>query len=174
VDFYLRTGYMPLRNPSVQPRRSKVEFSPADIRALTAYVASLAPGPGIPTPNPAQGSLSEGMTLFTENCAGCHQAVAAGGYVPDAVAPPLGPNSPRDIAEAVRIGPNLMPRFSPARLSDSQLDSLIAYILYLRSPHDPGGIALGHVGPVPEGLVAWLVAGVVLVGVCIAVARRPA
>ena len=174
ADFYLRTGYMPLRNPSVQPRRSKAGFSPDQIRALVTYVASLAPGPGIPTPHPAQGSLSEGMTLFTENCAGCHQAAAAGGYVPDAVAPPLGQSSPRDIAEAVRIGPNLMPRFSPERLSDAQLDSLIAYVRYMRSPQDPGGIALGHIGPVPEGLVAWLMAGVVLVGVCIAIARRPA
>ncbi len=174
ADFYLRTGYMPLRNPSVQPRRSKVEFSPDQIRALVAYVASLAPGPGIPTPHPARGSLSEGMSLFVQNCAGCHQAAAAGGYVPDAVAPPLGPNSPRDIAEAVRIGPNLMPRFSQSRLTDAQLDSLIAYLLYARHPDDRGGVALGHVGPVPEGLVAWLVAGVVLVGVCITIARRPA
>jgi len=174
ADFYLRTGYMPLRNPSVQPRRSKVELSPDQIKALVAYVASLGAGPGIPTPHPAQGSLSEGMTLFTENCAGCHQAVAAGGYVPDAVAPPLGPNSPRDIAEAVRIGPNLMPRFSPQRLSDAQLDSLIAYVRYARAPDDPGGISLGHIGPVPEGLVAWLMGGVVLVGVCITIARRPA
>ena len=174
ADFYLRTGYMPLRSPSVQPRRSRPEFSPAEIRALSAYVASLAQGPAIPAPDPGQGSVSEGMTLFTENCAGCHQAAAAGGYVPDAVAPPLGPNSPVDIAEAVRIGPNLMPRFSPERLTDAQLNSLIAYIRYAQNPDDRGGFALGHVGPVPEGLVAWLVAGVVLVGVCIMIARRPA
>ena len=158
----------------MQPRRSHVEFSPAQIRELVAYVASLAPGPVIPTPHPAAGNLSEGMTLFTENCAGCHQAVAAGGYVPDAVAPPLGPNSPRDIAEAVRIGPNLMPRFSRERLTDAQLDSLIAYVIAMRSPDDRGGLALGHVGPVPEGLVAWLVAGGVLVVVCVAIARRSA
>ena len=174
ADFYLRTGYMPLRDPSAQPRRSHVQFSPGQIRALTAYVASLAPGPGIPAPHPVQGSLSAGMSLFVENCAGCHQAVATGGYVPDAVAPPLGQSSARDIAEAVRIGPNLMPRFSRSRLSDAQLDSLIAYVLYARAPDDRGGISLGHVGPVPEGFVAWLMAGVVLVGVCVAVARRPA
>jgi len=174
ADFYLRTGYMPLRDPSTQPRRSQVQFSPGQIRALTAYVASLAPGPGIPAPHPVQGSLSAGMSLFVENCAGCHQAVATGGYVPDAVAPPLGQSSARDIAEAVRIGPNLMPRFSRSRLSDAQLDSLIAYVLYARAPDDRGGISLGHVGPVPEGFVAWLMAGVVLVGVCVAVARRPA
>lgn len=174
ADFYLRTGYMPLRDPSAQPRRSRVQFSPGQIRALTAYVASLAPGPGVPAPHPVQGSLSAGMSLFVENCAGCHQAVATGGYVPDAVAPPLGQSSARDIAEAVRIGPNLMPRFSRSRLSDAQLDSLIAYVLYARAPDDRGGISLGHVGPVPEGFVAWLMAGVVLVGVCVAVARRPA
>ena len=174
ADFYLRTGYMPLRDPSTQPRRSQVQFSPGQIRALTAYVASLAPGPGIPAPYPVQGNLSAGMSLFVENCAGCHQAVATGGYVPDAVAPPLGQSSARDIAEAVRIGPNLMPRFSQARISDAQLDSLIAYVLYARAPDDRGGISLGHVGPVPEGFVAWLMAGVVLVGVCVAVARRPA
>jgi len=174
ADFYLRTGYMPLRDPSAQPRRSRVQFSPGQIRALTAYVAWLAPGPGIPAPHPVHGSLSAGMSLFVENCAGCHQAVATGGYVPDAVAPPLGQSSARDIAEAVRIGPNLMPRFSRSRLSDAQLDSLIAYVLYARAPDDRGGISLGHVGPVPEGFVAWLMAGVVLVGVCVAVARRPA
>jgi len=174
ADFYLRTGYMPLRDPSAQPRRSRVQFSPGQIRALTAYVASLAPGPGVPAPHPVHGSLSAGMSLFVENCAGCHQAVATGGYVPDAVAPPLGQSSARDIAEAVRIGPNLMPRFSRSRLSDAQLDSLIAYVLYARAPDDRGGISLGHVGPVPEGFVAWLMAGVVLVGVCVAVARRPA
>jgi ubiquinol-cytochrome c reductase cytochrome c subunit len=77
ADFYLRTGYMPLRNPSVQPRRSDVDFSPGQIRALVAYVASLAPGPDIPSPHPEDGTLSEGMTLFTESCAGCHQAAGA-------------------------------------------------------------------------------------------------
>jgi ubiquinol-cytochrome c reductase cytochrome c subunit len=172
ADFYLRTGYMPLQSPGVQPRRTRVLFSESEIKALVSYIASLAPGPGIPTPDPSGGSVSEGLTLFTQNCAGCHQVVGAGGYVPDAVAPPLAPNSAREIAEAVRIGPNLMPKFSRSQLSDTQLDSLIAYLLYARSPDDRGGQPLGHVGPVPEGLVAWLVAGVVLVGVCLSVGRR--
>lgn len=172
ADFYLRTGYMPLRDPSAQPRRSRVLLSQSAIRALVAYVAGLGPGPAVPHPDPARGSVTDGLQLFTADCAGCHQVVAAGGYVPDAVAPPLAPDSARQIAEAVRIGPNLMPRFSRSRLSDAQLDSIIAYLRYVRSPADPGGLALGHVGPVPEGLVAWLVAGVVLVGVSLTVGRR--
>ncbi len=109
--------------------------------------------------DPALGSVSAGFSLFAQNCAGCHQISAAGGYVPDSVAPPLAGDSARQIAEAVRIGPNLMPRFSRSLLSDRQLDSVIAYVRYTDAPYDRGGWSLGHVGPVPEGLVAWFVAG---------------
>jgi ubiquinol-cytochrome c reductase cytochrome c subunit len=174
ADFYLRTGYMPLQNPYDQPRRSRVLFSERDLRALTAYVASLAPGPAIPHPDPARGSVSEGLRLFTENCAGCPQIATAGGYVPDSVAPPLEEDTPRQIAQAVRIGPNLMPKFSTSLLSDREVDSVIAYVQYARNPDDRGGWSLGHIGPVPEGLVAWFVAGIVLVGVTLTVGRRMA
>ncbi len=172
ADFYLSTGYMPLQNPYTQPRRSRLIFSPRDIRALVAYVASLAPGPSIPHPDPERGSVSTGFSLFAQDCAGCHQIAAAGGYVPDSVAPSLADDSPRQIAEAVRIGPNLMPRFTHSLLSDRDLDSVIAYVDYTRTPDDRGGWSLGHVGPVPEGLVAWFVAGVVLVAVSLTVGRR--
>ncbi len=69
-------------------------------------------GPPIPTPHPERGSLSDGLQLFTEHCAGCHQIVAEGGYVTGGVAPPLDGRDAAQIAEAVRIGPYLMPRFS--------------------------------------------------------------
>ena len=172
ADFYLRTGYMPLQSPYDQPRRSRVLFSKHDLRALVAYVASLEPGPAIPHPDPALGSVSAGFSLFAQNCAACHQISAAGGYVPDSVAPPLAADSARQIAEAVRIGPNLMPRFSRSLLSDRQLDSVIAYVRYTDAPYDRGGWSLGHVGPVPEGLVAWFVAAVILIGVSLTVGRR--
>ena len=76
------------------------------------------------------------------------------------------------IAEAVRIGPYLMPRFSPAQLSERELDSIIRYVDYAKAPQDPGGWSLGRLGPVPEGMVAWLLAGAVLVGTCLVLGRR--
>jgi len=172
ADFYLSTGYMPLQNPYDQPRRSRVLFSDRDLKALVAYVASFSPGPPIPQPDPAGGSVSQGLRIFTQNCAGCHHVATVGGYLPDSVAPPLEEDSARQIAEAVRIGPNLMPKFSTSLLPDRDLNSVIAYIQYARSPDDRGGWPLAHVGPVPEGLVAWFVAGVVLVGVTLTVGRR--
>jgi ubiquinol-cytochrome c reductase cytochrome c subunit len=172
ADFYLRTGYMPLQHAGVQPRRSRVLFSDDQIRALVAYVASLGPGPPIPTSHPKRGNVSRGLHLFTEHCAGCHQVVAEGGYVTDAVPPPLEDATPRQIAEAVRIGPYVMPRFSPKALPDKDVDSLIAYIEYAKHPDDRGGWAIGHIGPVPEGLVTWFIGAAVLVAVCIVIGKR--
>ncbi len=172
ADFYLRTGYMPLRKTGIQPRRARVLFDEDQIRAITAYVASLGGGPAIPAPHPERGRVAEGLRLFTEHCAGCHQIVAEGGYVTGAVAPPLDAATDVQIAEAVRIGPYVMPRFSKRAISDRELDSIIAYVDEAKHPHDPGGWPLGHLGPVPEGLVTWFVAAAILVGFCVVIGRR--
>ena len=171
ADFYLRTGYMPLNDPHQQPSRSRVLFSDRQIKAIVAYVASLGGGPPIPTPRP-DGRLSVGMQLFASNCAGCHQVVAQGGLVTGARVPPLTHATDRQIAEAIRIGPYLMPRFSKNQLSASDVNALISYIDYAKHPDDRGGWAIGHLGPWPEGMVAWLVGAAALVGVCLLLGRR--
>jgi ubiquinol-cytochrome c reductase cytochrome c subunit len=172
ADFYLRTGYMPLPHLGLQPRRTRVLFGESQIRALVAYVASLGPGPTIPTPHPARGNLAEGLHLFTDHCAGCHQVVAAGGYVTGAVPPPLSQDSAREIAEAVRIGPNVMPKFTTKAISDRQLDSIVRYVEYAGHPDDRGGWAIGRLGPIPEGLVTWFLAISTLIGFCLLLGRR--
>jgi ubiquinol-cytochrome c reductase cytochrome c subunit len=172
TDFYLRTGYMPLGDPKDQPTRSRVLFSDREIRALVAYVSSLGRGPAIPHPHPKSGDLSDGLELFTEHCAGCHQAVAQGGVVTGARVPPLKSATPTEIAEAVRIGPYLMPRFSKRQISDAELDSIIAYVRRSQHPVDRGGWGIGNVGPVPEGMVTWLIAVVAFLAVCMAIGTR--
>ena len=171
ADFYLETGYMPLHSPKEQPHRSTQLLSDAEVKAIIAYVASLG-GPAIPKPHPARGNVAEGLQLFTEHCAGCHQVAAQGGYVKGAVVPELTHATATQIAEAARIGPYLMPRFSPKQISNRQLDSIIAYVRYSQHPDNAGGWSIGRIGPVPEGLVAWLIAGVVLVGLCVVIGER--
>jgi ubiquinol-cytochrome c reductase cytochrome c subunit len=172
ADFYLRTGYMPLQRVGLQPRRSRVLFTEAQIRTLVDYVASLGNGPSIPKPQPGRGEISRGLKLFSDHCAGCHQVAAEGGYVTNAVAPALEEATPTQIAEAVRIGPYVMPRFSPRQISNADLDSIIAYVQYAKHPDDRGGWAIGHVGPVPEGLVTWFIAAVVLIVFCMLLGKR--
>lgn len=172
ADFYLRTGYMPLKRNGIQPRRSRLLLSGRQIQALIAYVASLGKGPAVPTPHPARGSLSQGQALFAADCAGCHQIMARGGYVTHAVPPPLGDATARQIAEAVRIGPYVMPRFSAKQITNAQLDSLVAYVQWTKHADSSGGWSLGRIGPVPEGLVTWFLAAAALVGICMLIGRR--
>jgi ubiquinol-cytochrome c reductase cytochrome c subunit len=173
ADFYLRTGYMPLQQLAEQPRRSMQVLSDGQIRALVAYVSSFG-GPPIPKPQPERGSLSEGEQLFAERCAGCHQITGQGGYVTGAVAEPLrfpGIDAAR-IAEAVRTGPYVMPKFTDKDLNERQLDSVVRYVLWAQKPESPGGWGLDFIGPVPEGLVTWFIALPILIGFCIVLGRR--
>jgi quinol---cytochrome-c reductase cytochrome c subunit len=172
ADFYLRTGYMPLAEATDQPVRARPRFEEREIRAIVEYVASLGRGPAVPTPHPGAGSVADGRELFTEHCAGCHQVVAEGGVMPGAKAPPLGGATPRQIAEAVRIGPYVMPKFSWKDISDAQLNAIIAYVQYAKDPRDEGGWGINHLGPFPEGMVTWLMAAVVLVATCLAIGKR--
>lgn len=169
ADFYLRTGYMPLRDAHDQPERQKPKLTDEQIDALVDYIASFG-GPGLPAVE--EGSVNEGMRVFTENCAGCHQVAARGGMLPGAVAPSLEHASPLEIAEAVRIGPYLMPRFSAEQITPRELGSIIQYVQLTKDPDDRGGWGLGHLGPIPEGLVAWLIAGTVLVLVAVVIGSR--
>jgi ubiquinol-cytochrome c reductase cytochrome c subunit len=163
ADFYLSTGRMPLDDPGTQPDRHRPAFSRSEIDDLVAYVASLGPGPGIPRIPLDQGDLSEGQKLFTENCAGCHQIAGRGGVVTGGFAPILLDSTARQIAEAVRIGPYLMPVFGPEQLSDREVASIIRYVEYAKNPENPGGWGLFEIGPVPEGMVAWLIGLLALV-----------
>jgi quinol---cytochrome-c reductase cytochrome c subunit len=159
ADFYIRTGRMPLRVPDQQPLRTESPYTKAQQQALIAYVGSFG-GPGIPSADPARGDLADGLKLFGEYCMGCHQVVAQGGITTTGIAPALQSSSPTDVAEAVQIGPYVMPTFP--QLSQPDVDSLARYVTYTRDPEDIGGWGIGHIGPIPEGIVAWLLAGVAL------------
>jgi ubiquinol-cytochrome c reductase cytochrome c subunit len=172
ADFYTRTGYMPLDDAHDQPVRSPVQFSDPERKALVAYVASLGKGPPVPNPDPSAGSIGEGRALFTEHCSGCHQVVAEGGIMPGAKAPPLDKASPVEIAEAVRIGPYVMPSFPKQQITDAQLNSIIAYVEYTKDPTDRGGLGISHLGPFPEGIVTWFIGALLLVAVCMLIGER--
>jgi ubiquinol-cytochrome c reductase cytochrome c subunit len=172
ADFYLRTGFMPLRRIGEQPLPQPRLFGDHQIRALVAYIASFG-GPPVPKPHPARGSVAQGLHLFTEHCAGCHQVVAQGGYVTGALPPPLNQGTtPLEVAEAVRIGPYVMPKFSRRAISDRELDSIVRYVEFADKPYHPGGWGLDFLGPVTEGLVTWFVAIPLLLGLCLVIGRR--
>jgi ubiquinol-cytochrome c reductase cytochrome c subunit len=171
ADFYLSTGRMPLNNPRDPPVRNPPMFNRKQINDLVAYVGSIG-GPPIPVVHPGQGNIAHGFQEFALNCAGCHQIEAAGGIVTGGIAPPLNKATAVQIVEAARTGPFLMPRFTAKQLSDYDLNSIARYVLQTRDPADRGGWGIGHIGPIPEGMVAWLIALVALVVVARLIGER--
>jgi ubiquinol-cytochrome c reductase cytochrome c subunit len=157
ADFYLSTGRMPLDKPGDEPIRADPRYPDDQIGALVAYIGSFG-GPSIPDVHPERGNLNEGFEAFTEHCAGCHQAVAKGGVVTGAFAPDLGESTPAQVAEAVRVGPYIMPQFGERQIDDRTLDSIARYVELTKDPVNEGGWGIGNIGPVPEGMIAWLLA----------------
>lgn len=171
VDFYLSTGRMPLDQPRAQPMRGAPAFNRTKIDALIAYVSSFG-GPAAPTADPARGDLALGFHDFTLDCAGCHQIVARGGITVNAQIPDLEEATPGEIAEAVRMGPYLMPHFDTKQIDQHQLDSIARYVLWTRQPANLGGWGIYNIGPIPEGIVAWFIGLAALVIVARLIGER--
>ena len=158
ADFQLSTGRMPNTAPDRQSVTKRSPYTRREIDDLVAFVASLGPGPPIPDVHHPSGDLQEGGQLFSENCAACHSAAGNGGALSlGRDAPTLHGASAVEVAEAVRTGPGNMPVFGPRTFTRQQVNSIVRYVEYLRKPQNPGGVSLGLVGPITEGLVAILV-----------------
>ena len=156
--FFLSTGRMPLANTEEQPTRKEPAYSDDDIDALVAFVASLGDGPELPSVDTSDADLAEGGRIYRANCQACHSASGSGGALSyGRAAPALEAATDEQVAAAVRVGPGQMPVFGHDVIDDSDLDDLVRYVGYLRSPDDPGGLPIGRTGPIPEGFVAWIV-----------------
>ncbi|MFG3440589.1 c-type cytochrome [Nonomuraea sp. NPDC047897] len=163
VDFQVSTGRMPAANPGAQmPRKPMAAWvTPEKIKQLSAYVQSLGGGPTVPTKDqvdPAKGDAGKGGQLFRANCIQCHNWAGAGGALTRGkYAPNLNDATPEQIYEAMVTGPQAMPVFNDTTITPEEKRDMIAYITEVRAQKDPGGFGLGRIGPVTEGLVAFVV-----------------
>lgn len=162
VLFQVETGRMPgAMSSGPQLQVKPVQFKQEDIDSLAAYVASLGDGPAAPTKEfldaANNGDPTRGGQIFRINCAMCHNAVGAGGALTQGkYAPALNHTSPEHIYEAMVTGPQNMPVFNNETLSLQDKADLITYLQQVRSNPSIGGFDLGNLGPVAEGLFAWI------------------
>lgn len=164
IHLMLDTGRMPASVPYTNEIHKLPRFTDAQMTLITKYVQSFTPsGTDSTMPLIMPGSVAHGRALFTENCAHCHGAVGNGASVGyDNVAPSLMNATVFQVGEAIRSGPEMMPRFGPDELSDQDVSDIARYLNFVQTQSgapqsiDAGGISLSHVGPVAEGLVAWL------------------
>lgn len=169
-DFMLSTGRMPIEDPHEAVRRDEPVYTPAQIRAIVEFAESFgASGPEIPDPEPEAGDIDLGQELYQENCAACHSTTGIGGALSSSddtssapvdteagVAPPLDASTPREVAEAMLVGPGSMPVFGPDTFSKREVDSIVGYVTYLQSPENEGGLPMGKIGPWSEGAAGWI------------------
>jgi ubiquinol-cytochrome c reductase cytochrome c subunit len=168
VDFQVGTGRMPMAQPGAQAPRKKPTYSDEEIAALAAYVATLGPGPAIPKPadysieglseKEREEAIVRGGQIFLTNCTACHNFEGSGGAMPrGGYAPPIRGVEPKYVYEAMLTGPQAMDSFSNGVLPPEDKRAVIAYLESIEESPQYGGFGLGGLGPVSEGLFAWLV-----------------
>lgn len=159
VNFQVGTGRMPLAAPANQAMRKTPSYTEDQVAALAAYVASLGPGPAVPSDedvSTTDANLAEGGVLFRTNCAQCHNFAGRGGSLSNGkYAPSLMNATPRQMYEAMLTGPQNMPVFNDKTLPPAQKRAILKYINELQTAPSPGGLALGSLGPVTEGIFIW-------------------
>lgn len=167
VHFQVGTGRMPLAQPGAQAVRKEPVYNEAETAALAAYVATLGPGPAIPNPSDystenlsakeLEEAIVRGGQIFLTNCTACHNFNGSGGAMPrGGFAPKLKGVESIHIYEALLTGPQNMPTFSNGNLAPDEKRDVIAYLRSLEETPEYGGFGLGGLGPVSEGLAAWL------------------
>jgi ubiquinol-cytochrome c reductase cytochrome c subunit len=180
VDFQVGTGRMPAQQPGAQVPKKKVIYTQAQIDQLAAYISSLGAGPSIPAKaqyGPDGADIAKGGELFRTNCAQCHNFVGKGGALTHGkFAPDLSGVDPKHIYEAMQTGPQNMPSFPDTTMSQQNKKDIIAYLNAVNGDdtESPGGLELGGLGPVSEGLFAWIFGLGALIAVAVWVAARTA
>lgn len=178
--FQVSSGRMPLARQEAQAQRKPPlpQFDPAteqgraNLDALGAFIQANGGGPTVPA---ASGDAlrgndpARGGELFRLNCASCHNFTGRGGALSSGkYAPPLDPASETQIYTAMLSGPQNMPKFSDRQLSPTEKKDIIAYVKSVSgNNNNPGGNPLGGIGPVSEGLIAFIVGLAGLIGVAL-------
>jgi ubiquinol-cytochrome c reductase cytochrome c subunit len=158
VDFQVGTGRMPMQMSGPQALQKPVQFTDEQTKALAAFVASLAPGPAIPSQSQLEGGdVAHGGELFRINCAMCHNVAGAGGALTEGkFAPELTGVAAVHVYEAMLTGPQNMPVFNDLNLTPEEKKDIISYLQYIEQNPSAGGLELSSLGPVSEGLFIWV------------------
>jgi ubiquinol-cytochrome c reductase cytochrome c subunit len=185
VYFQVSTGRMPLARSEDRGYRKDPapEFDPdteqgrANLGALGAYIQANGGGPTTPAetgPELIGSDVAHGGELYRLNCASCHHFTGRGGILADGRYPPLlADATPEQMYTAMLSGPMAMPVFGDRQLTPEEKKDIIAYVLAVRGQNNaPGGFTLGELGPATEGLVAFVVGLVALIGVAAWIGAR--
>jgi ubiquinol-cytochrome c reductase cytochrome c subunit len=127
ADLVLRTQRMPPGDPEGRTK-GNVRYSDEDREALVTYLTEQFDLEGEVT-EPGEGDPARGREIFATHCAACHGSTGAGGVAGGgAITPNLIGLDGLTLAQAIRVGPFQMPRFSPDQISDQGVGDIAAFM----------------------------------------------
>ena len=162
ADFQLTTGRMPLPAPGARVRKPGPDLpagpdrGPVRLRRQPCPRARRCPSSG----------TSNGTTPTWRKAGSCSAPTARPATRPPVRAAPSPTASTRPTSARPRRrrssrrsapGRRTCPSSLRQQISDDQAVAIAKYVKFVTSPPDPGGAGLGHLGPIPEGLVIWLI-----------------
>ena len=134
------------------------QLSPAQVAAVSDYVATQIAAPAARTATVAQGG-----ELFRLYCSGCHSSTGRGGALSQGRnAPSLADYPAAEALAAMILGRGNMPVFADTTFDVRQQAAVALYVETLQAPPSPGGWGLGYIGPVTEGLAAFVGLGLLV------------
>ncbi|MDV6012714.1 c-type cytochrome [Haloechinothrix sp. LS1_15] len=162
VYFQTSTGRMPMVRQEAQAPEKPPQLDPDEVEAVSAYVHEHGGGPEMPEESGTdlQGDdPARGGELFRTNCTSCHHFTGRGGGMSSGkYGPQLDGLDEETIYSAMASGPQNMPKFSDRQLTPEEKKDIVAYVQSVTDGNNsPGGNPLGGYGPMPEGLIAWIV-----------------
>jgi quinol---cytochrome-c reductase cytochrome c subunit len=170
VYFQTSTGRMPAVVQGAQAKKKPAVLTPEQVDQVSAFVQANGGGNVMPEErgealqgdNPARGG-----ELFRYNCASCHNFTGRGGALSAGkAAPALDDVDEAAMYAAMLSGPQNMPRFSERQLTPEEKKDIIAYVKSVTDGNNnPGGSAIGGLGPQSEGFIAFVVGIVALLGI---------
>ena len=174
IDLVLRTNRMPpgdLSPDTDGDTKGDLDLSRTDRLAVVAFTEAEFGLEG-EIPEVPEGDPAQGLLVWGTHCAACHGAAGQGGVAGrGAFTPRVAGLNPITIAEAVRIGPFEMPRFSQGVVSAQEIGHVAAFMEFVAD--EPGTpVGLTETNPVYLAALAGVLALVVLLS-CLWLAGRP-
>jgi ubiquinol-cytochrome c reductase cytochrome c subunit len=118
-----------------------------------------------------QALVDQGRELFLVGCSSCHGRNAEGVTTKDGSQYGV---TEKHMYEAMVTGPQQMPVFSDDVLKPEEKRDIINYVKSLEENPGYGGFSMGALGPVSEGMFAWVVGIGALVGFAVWIAAHTA
>lgn len=174
IDLVLRTNRMPpgdLSPDTAGNTKGALDLSAEDRMAVVAFTEEVFALEG-DIPDVGEGDPAQGLLVWGTHCASCHGAAGQGGVAGrGAFTPPVAGLDAVTIAEAVRVGPFDMPRFSETVVDEEDIADVAAF-MDLVAEEEGTPVGLTETNPVYLAGLAGLLSLVVLVS-CLWLAGRP-